>query len=72
MLFQANRAPQYPQACFLPDQKAANKISRRLGQKAVSKEDAEAACFAVDISKKAGCVHDVIATGDLEVADGMY
>ena len=42
VLFQTVRAPQYPQACKLPD--PTKKTSRRLGQKSISEDDAKKAC----------------------------
>ena len=64
MLFQTRREPQYPQECQLPSIK---KESRRLGE-ATSMEAAEKACAAWPKDMISGCIHDVLSTGDLELA----
>ena len=65
-LFQASRFPQYPETCILPKPVAE---SRRLGGSLVSKDAAEEACahFSNKLDQE-HCVFDVIATGDLEMA----
>jgi len=70
-LFHTVRAPQYPELCRLPT--AATKMAaRRLGETVVTMEAAEAACAhlegAADAHTFKFCVYDVLASGDLELA----
>ena len=67
MLFGASRHPQFPEKCILPN--TAKKESRRAlrAESTISRQAAEKAC-AHRIDNKEGCIHDVIATGDLELA----
>lgn len=67
MLFQSARHPQYPHVCIMPD--PAIKEGRRLGAGDVSVEEAEKACASWSVETREGCIHDVIASGDLELAD---
>ena len=71
-LFQAqDRSPQYPEKCRLPSQAA--KDSRRLGEREVSAAEAEKACGHWPEQERKGCVYDVMATADLELAEaGSY
>ena len=72
-LFQTSRFPQYPEACVAPgDAASVKKLRRRLGEKLVSKEEAEKACAHLNDFQKTLCVFDVLATNDLEVATGAY
>lgn len=66
MLFHVARAPQAPEPCVLP---SASSAQRRLGEK-FAYEAAEAACTKAGWSKGTieMCIHDVMATGDLELA----
>jgi hypothetical protein len=66
MLFQTIREPQYPQACKLPSADA--KASRRLGATSVARKAAEEACASWDADIREGCIHDVMATGDVDLA----
>jgi len=66
MLFQTRREPQYPRACRLPSAQVAE--TRRLGESTVSVEDAEIACASWPKEIASACVHDVLATGDLDLA----
>jgi hypothetical protein len=66
MLFQSTRAPQYPQACKLPSMTTQQ---RRLLEGTVSLDEAEEACgLWENKAKKEQCVFDVMASGDIEVA----
>jgi len=65
-LFQAVVGPQYPERCVLPDPSQKEARRRRLGESAVTQDAAEAAC--ADWDNKDACVYDVMATGDLELA----
>ena len=73
MLFRTSREPQYPAKCFLPDETAARVAAaerRRLGQ-SVEIGEAEQACAHFTGSAFKFCVHDVMVSGDLEVASGV-
>jgi hypothetical protein len=63
MLFNTVKGPQHPEKCILPDPTA--KQGRRLGE-SLAITAAEEAC--ANAENKAGCVHDVLATGDLDLA----
>ena len=65
MLFQTALGPQHPQACEMPAKPAAT--SRRLGE-SLAINAATAACAHLNGKQKDGCVHDVLATGDLDLA----
>lgn len=64
MLFQITRAPQHPSQCELPE---ASTTKRRLGE-TIALSTAEQACADWDVHFRASCVHDVMATGDLDLA----
>ena len=64
-LFQVNRFPQHPQKCNLPDP-SKQTARRRLGE-TVARGAAEEACVHWGHDKDM-CVMDVMATGDIEVA----
>ena len=66
MLFQTARAPQFPAECRLPV--VSQKTTRRLGEKVISEDMAKAACAAAHAENMEGCIHDVMAMGDLELA----
>lgn len=65
-LFQSRRRPQHPQACRLPSETKEKR--RRLGSSSITMEEAEAACGSWPADLIPGCVHDVIALDDLELA----
>ncbi len=65
LFFEGDRPPQYPSKCILPDPSAA---SRRLGD-SVSHEAAEKACDHWMPYEKEHCIFDVMATGDLDLAN---
>ena len=67
-LFMTNRAPQYPAKCDMPD--LALQSKRRLGEAAISPAAAGTACARFkDMHAHNMCVYDVMATGDLSLAD---
>lgn len=68
-LFQnMDRFPQYPEACVMPSANASMQ-SRRLGGVTVSENDALEACNKEGRMKDLDeCVYDILATGDLELA----
>lgn len=70
MLFRTAREPQAPQPCILPDPQAKAAAQRRLGQ-GIARSEAEQACAQFKGHAFSFCVHDVIASGDLEVAQSQ-
>ena len=69
-LFEAPGLPTYPQQCRMPEPTT---TSRRLGETIISQEVAEAACSHWSKDLQAHCVYDVMATGDIELAEaGAY
>jgi hypothetical protein len=71
-LFHTVRFPQYPTQCKMPTAKAASQLRRRLA--ATSSDEtiaAEKACEKWGEGKE-DCVYDVLATGDLAMAEGAY
>ena len=68
-LFRAPRAPQFPAKCLLPSAKHAT--SRKLGQSVIDKESAKRACAGLKGSAFSFCVGDVMATGDLDMAQNL-
>ena len=71
MLFDSVRAPQHPQVCTPPG--ARKQTGRRLGEGSITEEAAEMACADWKDEHKELCVYDVLAMGDLEVAQaGAY
>lgn len=71
MLFETIRAPQYPEKCILPSTKAKEKRRQLLPEKVISREDAEKACAPFSNNNPGDlerCVFDVLASGDLELA----
>ena len=67
-LFREQKGPQYPEACEMPVPKALSE--RRLAESMVSFDDASKACADWDMESKEACIYDVMATGDLEMAQG--
>ena len=69
-----NRPPQYPQErCRLPEPATTAEERRRLLAVQVSREDAEEACKDWNEKEKEGCIYDVLATGDKQIAEaGAY
>ena len=66
-LFLSAREPQYPKQCELPDPSL---TGRKLGQGDVSESQAAAACAKwTDKTVREHCMFDVLATGDLDMAD---
>ena len=65
MLFQTVEGPQHPEKCRIPG--LGRSDQRRLGQ-SVAMKAAVDACAHWDETTRSSCVHDVMATGDLELA----
>lgn len=75
MLFRSARSPQAPkEQCKLPSSGPKDHIRRRLAESRISREAAEAACSHLgNEAAKEACVYDVIAIGDLDIAQaGAY
>jgi hypothetical protein len=71
-LFQTVRFPQYPQVCTMPLPAQTSLLRRRLSESKDAELAAEKACAHWG-DGKADCVFDVLATGDLEMAEaGAY
>ena len=64
-LFQTARAPQYPQQCLMPQVQEGRKLTESI------RSEAELACAHWG-SRKDKCIFDVVATGDLELAEAGY
>lgn len=62
--------PQYPQACVMPGEETQQDRRRRLGERnSISQEQARVACVrSKRIDDMKSCVFDVIASGDLDMA----
>jgi hypothetical protein len=70
MLFTEVQEPQYPTHCSMPSPKAIELRKRRLSESMVSYDQAEKACAAwVEAEAREACMYDVLATGDLRMAD---
>ena len=67
MVFQTARAPQFPEACQLPTM-TQEESRRRLAESSITMEAAEEACASWPKESISGCIHDVLATEDLELA----
>jgi len=65
-LFREQRLPQYPQKCNMPAPGATAR--RRLAEGMISFSDAENACKDWDAEGREACIYDVMATGDLGMA----
>ncbi|GAX27590.1 hypothetical protein FisN_13Hu321 [Fistulifera solaris] len=67
MLFQEAKGPQYPQLCLMPEHKMTSR--RQLAEAMMSFEEASAACSDWDEETRDACIYDVMATGDLSMAE---
>jgi hypothetical protein len=71
-LFQEDCLPQHPQTCTLPSPVAKSQVRRRLSEASNLAEAAEVACAQWGEGMES-CVYDVLATGDLGMAQaGSY
>jgi hypothetical protein len=71
-LFQSLRFPQHPFECTFPSPDVTKKLRRRLSESSYLEEAAEVACAHWGEDKD-DCVYDVLATGDLGMAEvGAY
>lgn len=68
MLFREAQGPQYPTSCRMPSPKAIKRRKRRLGESMISYQQAEEACASWDEESREACIYDVLATGDLKMA----
>jgi hypothetical protein len=72
-LFQTARFPQHPKKCTMPTPKATNMLRRRLSTESSADQLAAEKACAHWTERKDDCVFDVLATGDLEMAQaGSY
>jgi len=69
-LFDNREGPQHPQACQMPEVGSATK-KRRLGEVAITGEEAAIACARVSPGDRDACIFDVLATNDKDFA-GAY
>jgi hypothetical protein len=67
VLFITASGPQYPQRCVVPTPDESKEKRRRLGE-TISLEAAMAACFHWTMGREQ-CVYDIMATGDVTVAE---
>lgn len=69
-LFAVSRPPQYPQKCIHEDPDVIKTALRhRLSESSVSIEAAKEACAHVHVTNMEGCINDVMAMDDLDLAD---
>lgn len=72
MLFREVKGPQHPQQCQMPETVTTEEKRRRLGESAITMEDAEEACARVTAQvDRDACIFDVLATNDKDMA-GSY
>ena len=72
MIFHSTQEVQHPMACAMPSMDAsAGRKKRRLREATISEEDAALACAHVDYDDRDGCIYDVLATNDKDMA-GAY
>jgi hypothetical protein len=72
LTFQEDRLPQHPQTFTLPSPEATSQLRRRLAEASYLAEAAEVACAHLGEGKDI-CIYDVLATGELELAQaGSY
>jgi hypothetical protein len=71
-LFRTARLPQHPQKCTMPSAQATSMLRRRLSESSLDQLAAEKACAHWGKGMDE-CIFDVLATGDLEMAEaGEY
>ena len=68
-LFHSVEGPRYPEQCKMPEITLEMSEARRLAQ-TLSREDAETACAHVRKNDFKNCVFDVMATDDVDAAEG--
>ena len=71
MLFHDEFTAQTFQKCSMPDISMRKDARRRLGETAISEEDAGKACSHVSKEDVDACVFDVLATNDMDIV-GAY
>lgn len=70
LFMNADRFPQFPNKCVMPDVQAVEEGRRKLLEASgITEEDAKSACAKANRPDMSQCVYDVMATSDLEVAD---
>ena len=68
MLFHSVEGVQHPTECAMPDPNLSEKKRRRLGESAISPEEAVQACTHVGELEFDACIFDVLATNDKGIA----
>ena len=71
-LFRVNRAPQHPEGCVYESEEITIRLLRGLTVEAISIEDATEACAKSHGQLKEFCVNDVMASGDLDLAEDCF
>lgn len=71
MLFHSVEGVQSPQHCVMPSETESSTKRRRLGETAISRDDAIAACIHASSEDLPACIYDVLASNDLDMA-GAY
>jgi len=71
ILFRDVEAGQLPLQCAMPDAGSMKEARRRLGESAISEEEAAMACARVLEADRDSCIFDVLATNDKDMA-GSY
>ena len=71
-LFQDARFPQFPAKCTMPalpsrDHRRLNEVAGGAGM--IPQSEAEKACEHLPVEDRSACVHDILITGDLQMAD---
>jgi von Willebrand factor type D domain len=68
LFYDTQRAPQYPEQCWLPEVNSRRRLQK---QSSAAIRQAKEVCADVDNIMQQFCIHDVILTGDVQVAH-MY
>jgi hypothetical protein len=68
LFYDTQRAPQYPEQCYLPKVDSRRRLQRQSPDVIQRAKDA---CADVDDTMQEFCIHDVMLTGDVQVAH-MY
>ncbi|CAJ1939299.1 unnamed protein product [Cylindrotheca closterium] len=69
MLFHSTEEPQFPSKCIEPEDSQGDRRRRRLGESAITEEQAEKACASLTgMLDRKDCVYDILATQNLDMA----
>jgi len=76
MMFRSVRSPQAPELCLLPQDigpdKEARRLRRRLTEERIPRDQVEKGCAHLTGNIYVNCVNDVVASGDLDIAQIYY